>query len=722
MKQVIWILTCLLSIAGHSDAKQDSRVFAATLPNGVAVELIGVSYRSSGLSQPKRWWRPDGADLPDEPYRHSRRSTGAHVGIYVRDFALRITGTDDYSCVTYNSLGRSNVQPNIPLNEKNESVDGVLAFVCRFKDSQTVDTIRIGVSTEPWQKVEEWVDDAWHEHDHDNIVFKESNNPLILTWPRQKGRAVILEMVRTDVDDVQARRMLLFDRDDQIHEESPVTHGEGPGLIKEQYWFWNMRLEDMHRFEYQKRPYQWVEFRNVSLEPGHETDVEVAVLDVKDELARGLPVSEQDRNSLGYILHRLAQNLRFPAKGRATYRIEARNAQSQEPRLLWCEYAFDGVLYGFSVVEIQPGDFNVQWYFDGEKTTLYQMPNKAATIWEGRREMTPIYNLQQFFPSKTIGDLLTHKVELKGSGKIGGIPCSLLESIMSSKERLKVWVTKERDVYPLRIERYEYDNLRYLYEAENIKSWSGVPFPQKTTISWYRSDDALQHSLISSKVVSVESFSPNVEIAGGEFTPEFPPDTSVNTYTVSEQQASDFEPTRPAKRLRQFADIDIEFDIDQARGKMILVCFWDMNQRPSRNCITQLAKLAKKLKDKSVTVVAVQASKVEQAKLDEWIQTNDIAFPVGMIEGDEENTRFTWGVRSLPWLILTDKKRIVRAEGFGIEQLDEKLTETGSKTQLSMSSQSLATEVDLNICREEGLKSFFHSSSIPEDLIKDPNG
>ena len=39
-----------------------------------------------------------------------------------------------------------------------------------------------------------------------------------------------------------------------------------------------------------------------------------------------------------------------------------------------------------------------------------------------------------------------------------------------------------------------------------------------------------------------------------------------------------------------------------------------------------------------------------------------------------EKTRFDWGVRSLPWLILTDKENIVRAEGFSINELDERIT------------------------------------------------
>jgi len=45
-----------------------------------------------------------------------------------------------------------------------------------------------------------------------------------------------------------------------------------------------------------------------------------------------------------------------------------------------------------------------------------------------------------------------------------------------------------------------------------------------------------------------------------------------------------------------------------------------------------------------------------------------------MIEGDEEKIRFAWGVKALPWLILTDKQHIVQAEGFNINELDEKIT------------------------------------------------
>ncbi|MBN2181357.1 MAG: redoxin domain-containing protein [Sedimentisphaerales bacterium] len=127
------------------------------------------------------------------------------------------------------------------------------------------------------------------------------------------------------------------------------------------------------------------------------------------------------------------------------------------------------------------------------------------------------------------------------------------------------------------------------------------------------------------------------------------------------------------KSLPGFENIRIEFFPNQAKDKMILVYFWDMNQRPSRNCILQLSKKANELKENDVIIVVIQASKIEQARLDEWVKENNIPFPLGIIEGEIEKLKFNWGVKSLPWLILTDQQHIVQYEGFSINELDEKI-------------------------------------------------
>ncbi|MHC4328374.1 MAG: peroxiredoxin family protein, partial [Planctomycetota bacterium] len=132
-------------------------------------------------------------------------------------------------------------------------------------------------------------------------------------------------------------------------------------------------------------------------------------------------------------------------------------------------------------------------------------------------------------------------------------------------------------------------------------------------------------------------------------------------------------PSLLGKTLPDLKGVSVVFSPDQHKGKMILVCFWDMNQRPSRNCIAQLAGRAEQLRQEGITIVAIQASEVVENVLDKWVRANDIPFPVGTIRSDDEKTRSAWGVRSLPWLILTDKDHVVRAEGFGLSELDEKL-------------------------------------------------
>jgi protocatechuate 3,4-dioxygenase beta subunit len=147
---------------------------------------------------------------------------------------------------------------------------------------------------------------------------------------------------------------------------------------------------------------------------------------------------------------------------------------------------------------------------------------------------------------------------------------------------------------------------------------------------------------------------------------------------ISERPTSTrYEPRRPpslvGRPLPELKDVGINLSTADTDDKILLVSFFDMEQRPSRHCLTQLVKQAEQLKGKGVTVVAVQASKIDQEDLNQWVKKYNIPFPVGMVQNDEKKTRFNWGVKSLPWLILTDQKHIVEANGFPLAELDEKI-------------------------------------------------
>jgi hypothetical protein len=127
---------------------------------------------------------------------------------------------------------------------------------------------------------------------------------------------------------------------------------------------------------------------------------------------------------------------------------------------------------------------------------------------------------------------------------------------------------------------------------------------------------------------------------------------------------------QPAPDLK---GLKLDLSPEAVAGKSLLVCFFDLDQRPSRNIVLQLAQRVEELKNKGVVVVAVQGSPADEAKLKDWARQNVVTVPVGMIPGNESKARFAWGVRSLPWLVLTDKGHIVRAEGFGLSELDSKV-------------------------------------------------
>jgi hypothetical protein len=132
-------------------------------------------------------------------------------------------------------------------------------------------------------------------------------------------------------------------------------------------------------------------------------------------------------------------------------------------------------------------------------------------------------------------------------------------------------------------------------------------------------------------------------------------------------------PDMVGKALPECEDIGAGLVPTQAKNGRMLICFWDMQQRPSRHYIKRLAEQASNLTDKGITVLCVHASEIDEKTLNEWMRDYNIPFTPKIITQDTEKIRFAWGVKSLPWLILTDQKHIVEANGFSMAELDERI-------------------------------------------------
>lgn len=132
-------------------------------------------------------------------------------------------------------------------------------------------------------------------------------------------------------------------------------------------------------------------------------------------------------------------------------------------------------------------------------------------------------------------------------------------------------------------------------------------------------------------------------------------------------------PDLVGKTLPDLTDIGVSFTPEQAKNRRVLVCFWDMQQRPSRHYVKRLAGKAGILADKGVIVLCVHASGIEAGKVDRWMRDCNIPFPARAMSKDPERARDAWGVKSLPWLILTDQEHTVEANGFSLAELGERI-------------------------------------------------
>ncbi|MBN2590418.1 MAG: carboxypeptidase regulatory-like domain-containing protein [Sedimentisphaerales bacterium] len=122
-----------------------------------------------------------------------------------------------------------------------------------------------------------------------------------------------------------------------------------------------------------------------------------------------------------------------------------------------------------------------------------------------------------------------------------------------------------------------------------------------------------------------------------------------------------------------FENIEIDYSLEQAEGKRILICFWDIEQRPSRNLVSELSQRSDELNEKNVVVLLVHSSEITVDEINKWLDEYNIPFVSGRVVRDFERTLFKWNVRAQPWLILTDENAKILSEGFNLDELSDRL-------------------------------------------------
>jgi hypothetical protein len=137
------------------------------------------------------------------------------------------------------------------------------------------------------------------------------------------------------------------------------------------------------------------------------------------------------------------------------------------------------------------------------------------------------------------------------------------------------------------------------------------------------------------------------------------------------------EPILVGKPLPAWETLGLDIDEGELEGKRVLVCVGDMNEMPDMSSwylVADLVDRYEKLKQKGIMTVVVQVPKLPAGTLKEWEKKWrsmpwPLPFKVHMADEAVVRARKEWGVRYLPWLILTDTEHVVTAEGFSLPLL-----------------------------------------------------
>lgn len=110
-----------------------------------------------------------------------------------------------------------------------------------------------------------------------------------------------------------------------------------------------------------------------------------------------------------------------------------------------------------------------------------------------------------------------------------------------------------------------------------------------------------------------------------------------------------------------------------AAGQALLLCLIDAEQRPSRRCLRILAEQFETWKARGLAVAALQSAILPDESWTEWSAENPLPFPLGRVTEKKPECAWATEVETLPWLILRNAEGSVVAEGFDLEELEDKL-------------------------------------------------
>jgi len=248
--------------------------FVATLPNGTTVDLLGVCEYPSTK---KQWWRPNGSTIHDEGFGDFHFNSSHYVPEpyeQVKVFAIHLGGRVLKEMKLTWKLPES-ITGSFDVaydDEDEELLKPDQALMAKFpREVQDTDLV-IEIASGKW-KIAAFGDNGRTEAETNDSL---TNKPVIFHKAIQQNDAVELSATHSLGFDYDCR-VVVVDRENEVHEPTKRSTSVNDMHFRCKGIF-NLSPDQIKNVRLEARPYEWVIFKDVSLQRGFKTDCKVEVI------------------------------------------------------------------------------------------------------------------------------------------------------------------------------------------------------------------------------------------------------------------------------------------------------------------------------------------------------------------------------------------------------------------------------------------------------------
>ncbi|MEN6383977.1 MAG: M56 family metallopeptidase, partial [Phycisphaerales bacterium] len=265
----------------------EKKDFSIKLSNGATVELVGICEHPS---KGKQWWKADGSNLENTPYDKVNVSIGSHgyeAAVLISNF-----NKDDGIGYVYQIEGaQSSGAGECYIDKKNPK--NMYGVVFDQQKEKTAANIKLGIAAGSWETIQTQKPNFSGVYNNRSIVW---HGPI-----EEKGQTILHTTHKHTKMDV---RITAVDKLGKEHKGGSSSGSIGAESSSMQTRF-DVALSDIKEFQFQTRPYEWVEFKNVSLKPEVKTDVQIVFIKENEQPNDQRALLLQEAEILEQSLHKI---------------------------------------------------------------------------------------------------------------------------------------------------------------------------------------------------------------------------------------------------------------------------------------------------------------------------------------------------------------------------------------------------------------------------------